>query len=290
MGEFDQIIEAMQQQYGFPDTSQPTLNPPEPVHPVPLGGNIPQMNLAGVDGFNVASGYARQPMPDPGKPAPYDPVLSGSPECGGYDPANPSPAAPNLAGIEGMPTKAYIADMKPGTWKQNVGGDYIAPSTYNPTTRPYDLTEPGIDYGIGGEFGPDPMLPDLTQYNQPMGLDIHNIVGTGDPLWRPDPVLGDLTDFDVVSGLEVTNHPLDPDPTVPDLQNPQLVQDAHMLDRPGDLDASAIGIMHVDPTHIQDDGESYQSVFMDPTGMNNSRRRRSVLRDGGLHSTDDGGM
>src|SRR5713226_10658668 len=96
MGEFDQIIEAM--------LPEPTLSPPEPIHPVPQGGNIPQMNLAGVDGFNVASGYARQPMPDPGKPAPYDPVLSGSPERAGYDPANPALMPPNLAGMDGMTT------------------------------------------------------------------------------------------------------------------------------------------------------------------------------------------
>lgn len=275
MGEFDQIIEAM--------LAEPTLSPGEPVHPVPQGGNIPQMNLAGVDGFNVASGYARQPMPDPGKPAPAEYTLSGSPECAGYEPSNPASCAPNLAGIEGMPTASYMDD----NWTRNVGGDYGMSAGVDCTMKPYDLTEPGINYAYGGEFEPDPLLPDLEEYNRPMGLTLHNPIGQGD-LFKPDPVLADLTAYEVPGGVDViASHPLDPDPSVPDLQQPQLTQDVHMSTRPGDLDESAVPIMHVDPTHLMDNGAKYGTVFQDPSGMNNSRRRKSVLRDSGLHSTSD---
>ncbi len=281
MGEFDQIIEAM--------LPEPTLSPPEPVHPVPQGGNIPQMNLAGVDGypFNVASGYARQPMPDPGKPAPYDPVLSGSPECAGYDMANPAPMPQNLAGVDGMPTPGYMADQQTGTWKRNVGGDYGMSVGVDCTIKPYDLTEPGINYSIGGEFEPDPMMPDLEDYNKPMGLDIHNPIQTGN-LFTPDPVLADLTQYDVTGGIDIiARQPTDPDPSVPDLQQPQLTQDVHMQERPGDMDDDAIDIVNADPTHKLDDGASYMQAFLDPDGMNNSRRRKSVLRDSGLKTVGD---
>src|SRR5438128_2130992 len=48
-----------------------------PAHPLPPGGHMPDLNLAGSDGFNVASGQSIQSQPDPAKPAPYVPALSG---------------------------------------------------------------------------------------------------------------------------------------------------------------------------------------------------------------------
>src|SRR5947209_17852267 len=79
----------------------------QPQHPLPPGGRMPTLNLAGADGLNVASGYSIQSMPDPGKPEPYTPVLHGSPDMGGIDPQAPVPML-NLAGVEGVPPPSQL--------------------------------------------------------------------------------------------------------------------------------------------------------------------------------------
>ena len=248
-----------------------------PAHPLPPGGQMPDLNLAGADGFNVASGYSIQSMPDPGKPMPYTPTLSGSPEMGGIDPRAPIPTL-NLAGVEGVPPPAQLAKHTPNITH---APDFGIPDFSQPDLKSYDLTGPGIDYAYGSEYAPDPLLPDLTDYSHPIGLDIQR-----NDLLAVDPPLPDLLRYDIPDGITVYHHPLDADPLLPDLQNPQLTQDVHMSQRPGDLDASALQQMHMQPTYQQLDSVLYNQVFMDQSGMNNSRRRHFDLMMRGLDAEE----
>jgi hypothetical protein len=239
---------------------------------------MPKLNLAGADGFNVASGYSIQTMPDPGKPMPYEPVLHGSPEMGGIDPQAPIPVL-NLAGVEGVPSPSQLVRPDPSHVNEP---DFGEPDFTQPKLQPYDLVEPGINYSYGSEYAPDPMLPDLTEYRHPYGLDIHPMTRAN--LFEPDPLVGDLLDYEVPNGVAVIRHPEEPDPLLPDLQNPQLTQDVHMTQRPGDLDPSALEQMHLSLAYQEFAAVPYNGVFMDQSGMNSSQRRHYDLLMRGLDS------
>jgi hypothetical protein len=250
----------------------------EPQHPLPPGARIPDLNLAGADGLNVASGHGFQPMPDPGRPAPYVPELHGSPDLGGIDPAQPIPRL-NLAGVDGVPAPAQLARPAPAVLHQP---DYGAPNMTQPSLQMTNVADDGVSFEPRTEFEPDPLLPDLDEYARPYGLDIHNVQGDGSDLLTPDPLLGDLLDYDVPGGVAISRDPLAPDPLLPDLQAPQLSQEVHMSERPGDLAAGALDQMHLSPTYQQLGGVPYSSVFMDQSGMNSARRRHFDLLMGGL--------
>src|SRR5205085_5900136 len=101
------------------------------------------------------------------------------------------------------------------------------------------------------------VLPDLTAYEHPRGLDIQ-----GNGMLTPDPQLADLRELDNPMGLSITRHPLLPDPLLPDLQDPDLEQQMHMPAnaRPGELDPSALHVM--DPaTSAQVADKDYPEVF-----------------------------
>jgi len=259
------------------DGSQASLGIQPPAHPLPPGGQLPDLNLAGVGGFNVASGYGIQSMPDPGKPVPYAPTLSGSPVMGGIDPRATIPTL-NLAGVEGVPPPTQLARSTPNIIHDP---DFGVPDFTQPDLKPYDPGGPGIDYAYGSEFAPDPLLPDLSDYRQPLGLDIRS-----NDILAVDPPLSDLLQYDVPDGITLYRNPLDADPLVPDLQNPQLTQDVQMLQRPGDLDASALQQMHMQPTYQQLDDVPYNQVFMDQSGMNSARRRHYDLMMSGLDAEE----
>src|SRR5690348_15174881 len=112
-----------------------------PQHPLPPGGQMPSLNLAGADDLNVASGSSIQSMPDPGKPVPYTPVLHGNPDMGGIDPQTPIPVL-NLAGVEGVPPPSQL--VRPDPNRVNMP-DFGEPDFSRPELQPYDLTEPGIN-------------------------------------------------------------------------------------------------------------------------------------------------
>ena len=80
----------------------PSNPAPSPAYPLPPGGQIPNLGLA----VGPAAGPGLQPMPDPGRPDPINYTLVGDPYMGGYEPSNPAPAAPNLAGVDGWPPPA----------------------------------------------------------------------------------------------------------------------------------------------------------------------------------------
>src|SRR5271157_4878184 len=131
--------------------------------PIPPGGSKAQLNLAESPGFNVASGQSFQAMPTPIKPDIVWPTLSGSPDMGGVDDANPSPPAPNLAGVGGG--FDFPAD---GTIHQpDYGQPDWASLNQGLTGSSDDLAQAKINYATNGEFGPDPANPDLMDYNKP---------------------------------------------------------------------------------------------------------------------------
>ena len=253
------------------------ITPPE--HPLPPGGRMPDLNLAGSNGFNVASGQSIQP--DPVKPVPYVPVLSGSPDMGGIDPAMPVPVL-NLAGVEGVPTPAQLA--RPTTDNAIHLPDSGLPDFTQPELKPGSTAASGISFDQQAEFSADPMLPDLTEYRRPYGLDIHNLNGDGSALFQPDPLLSDLLDYEVPSGATISHDPLAPDPLVLDLQQPQMIPNVEMQARPGDLDPDALQQLHIQPLYQQLDGIPYNQVFMNQSGMNSRQRRHNDLLMGGLDS------
>ncbi len=89
------------------------------------------------------------------------------------DSSNPSPPAPNLAGVGGG-VDGPADSIQP---------DYGQPdfASLNVGLQPYNLNA-GINYAYGGEFNADPLVPDLTDYNKPYGLDFYpesyaNLIG-----------------------------------------------------------------------------------------------------------------
>ncbi len=257
---------------------------------------MPDLNLAGSDGFNIASGYSIQRQPDPGKPAPYIPELHGSPALGGVDPNAPVPVL-NLAGVEGVPPPSQLVRSMPDNTIHLPDSD--RPDFSQPALKLAAGNTPAITFEQRAEFAADPMLPDLDTYRQPYGLDIHNLAGVsnssllpGDDspnplvqsLFKPDPLLADLLNYELPSGASVCRDPLAPDPLVPDLQQPQMFPDVVMRNRPGDLDPDALQQMHLQPLYKQLDGVPYAQVFMDQSGMNTTQRRHYDLLISGLDS------
>ena len=147
-----------------------------------------------------------------------------------------------------------------------------------------DLTGPGITYMP--EFAADPALPDLEEYAHPYGLDLS--MQDADPQLASDvPTPPEITDSLYpglgFSTLNVHHNVTDVDPLVPDLQNPDLTQQTQMPtdERPGDLDSSALDVMHATLSYQQASGSTYPEAWMDARGMNTTRSRHlSLLNDG----------
>ncbi len=76
------------------------------------------------------------------------------------------------------------------------------------------------------------------------------------------------------------SHPLDPDPSVPDLQNPQLSQDVTMQDRPGDMADGAMDVLRNDATYNATKGVAYDMSYMTQPGSTTRGRRMDMLNHG----------
>lgn len=256
-----------------------TLHPPD--YPAGPGERQPDLNLANPTN-SVASSSSINVLPDPVKPPMMEPVLHGDPDDinrMGIDGTDSTLHYElNLAGVQGVPAPDELAHPQ-STPLSNVP-TFTQPDFTVPSFKSYDLTAPGIDYFH--ELSVDPALPDLTEYEHPRGLDVQGIA-----LHMPDPQLADLLQYDTPLGLSITNHPLFPDPLLPDLQHPDLEQQLHMPadERPGDLDPSALYVM--DPaTSAQVADKDYPEVFMDQSGMNDTRSRHMTLLMGGLRDEE----
>lgn len=239
---------------------------------MPQYGRTPDLNLAGRDGIDVASGDRTQAMPDPPKPPIVWPTLSGNPEQGGIDPGNVIPDL-NLAGEDGVPTPDVVAS--PSMPVVGIAPDYGVPDFAVPGLAAGDLTSPGIDQR--DEYAADPSLPDLRNFSRPYSLDIN----AGPNVLTVDPSVNDLLNYDQPNGLVINRDPLMADPMVPDLQHPDLSQQVHMSTRPGDLDKSALNVMDPGTQAIVAD-KDYPSSQMDVRTNNSNRERHMTLLMDGL--------
>jgi hypothetical protein len=183
----------------------------------------------------------------------------------------------NLAGAQGVPAPDRPA-QSPAAASGNAP-TFSGPDMRAPALAPYDLSQPGIDFYPALQA--DPLLPDLDDYDHPSGLDIWPTTSGS-----IDPSLADHLLDDRPTGLDVTHDATEPDPPLPDLQHPDLTPQVRMLDRPGDLDASALSIMHLGATYQQLDDKGYPEVFMDQAGMNTSRTRHMDLLMRGLDAEE----
>jgi hypothetical protein len=256
-----------------------TLLPPN--YPAAPGLSMPDLNLANPMS-SVASTYSINALPDLGKPALMQPRLLSDPaDIGrmGIDGAMGTLLYElNLAGVQGVPAPDELASAHTGP--EHNDPTFITPDFAVPSLKSYDLTGPGIEFF--SELQADPALPDLTEYEHPRGVDVR-----GNDLLTPDPQLSDLLSYDNPMGLSITRHPLLPDPLLPDLQDPDLTQQMRMpVDaRPGDLDPSALYVM--DPvTAAQVADKDYPEVFMDQSGVNNTRSRHMTLLMDGLEDEE----
>lgn len=211
------------------------------------------------------------------------PPLVGEDEIGsmGIDPAEPYNHL-QLANDFEVKTPAELA--APAGIGQVNSPTWHEPDMSVPSLQAGDLTGPGIDHV--GELEPDPHTGDLLQFAHPGGLDIH---AASEQNQAPDPMLPDLDEYDRPAGLTMPDETT-PDPTLPDLQQPELEQDVHMTDRPGDLAADALSTMN--ETKGEGDNElpteDYNELFMAQAGENDHRARHMGTLELGLEKEERG--
>lgn len=182
----------------------------------------------------------------------------------------------NLAGSQGVPPPAIIA--RPADRPTVNEPTFTEPDMRVPELTPDDLAEPGIT--LHPAFTLDPQVPDLKLYDHPEGIDIYTHALLTKPAEDQLPV------YERPDGLDTTRTEMEPDPLLPDLQHPDLTQQVHMLDRPGDLDGSAMRVLHLDATYQQLADKTYPAVFMDQSSVNSTRTRHMDLLMRGLDAQE----
>lgn len=201
----------------------------------------------------------------------------------GLDPSQPLYEL-NLAGVQGVPPPQTLAHPHdPPTINLP---DFGTQHYDVPPMKPYDLTGPGIT--SMPEFAADPALPGIDAYAHPYGLDLSLQQMNADPLLAADvptasEIASNLYPGLGFSTLDVLHNLTDADPLVPDLQFPDLTQQTRMPadERPGDLDPSALDVLHATSTYQQTSNSVYPEAWMDQRGMNSTRSRHlSLLNDG----------
>ncbi len=202
----------------------------------------------------------------------------------GLDPAQPLYDL-NLAGVQGVPSPQMLA--QPNSVPTLHLPDFGTQDYDIPPMKPYDLTGPGITYMPG--FAVDPAFPDLEEYTHPYGLDVSKQGMDTDPQLASDvPTSSEITSSLYpglgFSTLNVQHNVTDIDPLVPDLQYPDLTQQVQMPadERPGDLDPSALDVMHATLSYQQASDTTYPEAWMNSRGMNTTRSRHLSLVDDGL--------
>ena len=199
----------------------------------------------------------------------------------GLDPSQPFYEL-NLAGTQGVPAPQTLA--RPTSPPLLIPPDFGTQSYEVPPVQHYDLTGPGITYVPA--LATDPMVPDLDAYNHPYSLDLitqgmepdsqlaHDIPTASEIASSLYPGLG-------FSALDV--HCAGTDSLIPALHYPDLTQQTQMPrdERPGDLDAAALDVMHGTPSYQQASDSTYPEAWMKQGGVNTTRTRHmSLLNDG----------
>lgn len=168
----------------------------------------------------------------------------------------------NLAGVQGVPPPEKVANTINTRMSLELNeATFIAPVTSVPPLAPHDLMGSGID--LHSAIAVDPLLLDLTSSDFPYGLQYERPQGQS--------LSQDLTQQDSL---------------LPDLQHPDLTQQVQMQGRPGDLDESALNVMHANATYQLLDAKSYPEIFMDQASMNNTRSRHMDLLMRGLDTEE----
>jgi hypothetical protein len=149
-----------------------------------------------------------------------------------------------------------------------------------PSTRPFDLTGPGID--AIAPFEADPGTGDLLQFDRPRGV---LMLTASEMPMLADPMAPDLALYDRPAGLEMPG-PLMVDPALPDLQYPALEQEAEMQGRPGDLAPEALAMMRDLPAYAQLPDERCKALWMAQQGNNSAHERRQGMLMLGLEQEE----
>lgn len=261
----------------------------EPLYPSVQGQPMPDLGLAQ---YSVGVGVATPQTAIHTNSDSTGPIMTELPELDSFD-HDPGMDIPCM-GID--PTVPYF-DLElannapvrtpgelaaPQRAGEIVEPTFTAPDLRVPALLAGDLTGPGIEKR--DEWEPDPALPDLLAENRPGGLDI--IAASRDPL-TIDPMAPDLDEYDRPAGLDMPG-PLVADPALPDLQEPELEQEIHMTDRPGDLASDALDEMHDDETYRELPTTDYKELWMQQRGQNTHRSRRLGMLDLGLDKEESG--
>ena len=147
-------------------------------------------------------------------------------------------------------------------WHNDVVNDptFTAPSLEQPTLAMKAGDIAGATIRHNDEMQPDPLMPDLSDYEKPIGLNIHG-AATGIQLTVASPSTPDDTDYDHPPQMqELVRDVMTPDPQLPDLQSPILTQEVTMDERPGELSPYA----SASPDNDGDDDDGGMSNTMPP--------------------------
>ena len=201
----------------------------------------------------------------------------------GLDPSQPLYDL-NLAGTQGVPSPQMLA--QPERSPEIVLPDFGTQNYDIPPLKPYDLTSPGITYIP--ETSADPTLPNLDTHAHPYDVDMFGQSTDADAQLQHDVPSGAEITSSLYPGLgfstlDVQHGVTDIDPMLPDLQNPELTQQVErpVDERPGDLDPSALDVLHATPYYQQSFAKDYPESWMDQRGINTTRSRHfSLLHDG----------
>jgi hypothetical protein len=191
----------------------------------------------------------------------------------------------NLAGSVGIPTPDQVNQKL--LWDL-IPPDYGTPDFSTPRLQDGDLAGADLNLIPPDYSTPDPSLPDLRDIPAPFAVDMPDGM-------QPSPVIAlDIPNDEEIarslypglgfSGLSVNRDLREPDPPIPDLQHPDLRPQVSMNpdERPGDLDPSALDVMHASLQYEQVRDKEYPAVQMDQRGMNNHRTRDFTMLMKGL--------
>lgn len=260
-----------------------TMTPPG--YPSAAGLRVPDLDLAGISTPKTDLSGGNFAESTPPQQISYPPLRGSLAELGnmGADPEVQYPATRadfNFAGANGFPSPSELTRAAPYQ-DERLDPTFILPDYSTPALKPGDLTGPGID--MPAAFTPDPVTGDLLQFCTPVGLDI--TAGsrlTSDEIHQPDPIAPDLGEYDRPDGL-VMPEPMTVDPSLPDLQSPTFEQAVHMDMRPGEMAPDALDISGdddgedaLDPSGGED--EDYPESQLDAGGTRRARHMSLVRR------------
>lgn len=151
------------------------------------------------------------------------------------------------------------------------------------------LEEPSLTFVPALE--PDPSLPDMGASAHLPTLDVYAHATDIDPLLARAVLMPQDVDMALLSSLgfsalDIQSGIAARGALAPAIQHPDLTVPLPSRDdgRPGDLDPSALDVLHATASYQQVAPHSYPEVWMDQRGVNSARTRHLTLLDDGLPS------